>query len=208
MSPSGSLPDPASVTVVRSSAVWSLPASAVGAPLTCPTVTVTSSVALSEPSLTVNRNVSAVLTVTSGAVNVGDAALVLLSVTVGPAVCVQAWLTLSPSGSELPEPSSVTVAPSSTVWSGPAAAVGARFTCRTVTVTSSVALREPSLDVRRNVNVVSSVTSGAGNVGDAALASLSVTVGPAVCVHEYVTSSPSGSLPEPASVTVVRSSTV
>ena len=122
--------------------------------------------------------------VTSGAVKVGDAAVVLLSVTVGPAVCVQAWLRLSPSGSELPEPSSVTVVPSSTAWSAPAAAVGFRFTCRTVTVTSSVALSEPSLTVNRNVSTVLTVTSGAVNVGDAAVVLLSVAAGPAVCSHE------------------------
>ena len=66
-------------------------------------------------------------------------------------------------------------------------ASGARFTCRTVTVTSSVSLSESSptssVTVSSNVRFVFSVTSGAMNVGDATVVLLSVAVGPAVCVH-------------------------
>ena len=64
------------------------PASAVGARFTFRTVIVTWSVALRLPSLTVSRNVSDVLLVTSGAVNVGVAVSEPLKVTDGPDVRV------------------------------------------------------------------------------------------------------------------------
>ena len=77
---------------------------------------------------------------TSGAVNVGLAALEELRVTVGPPVCVHAWTRDDSSGSVLAPPLSVTVAPSATVWSEPAFAVGAAFASpRTVTFTASAA---------------------------------------------------------------------
>ena len=80
--------------------------------------------------------------------------------------------------STLPLPPAATVCPPIV----PEAA-GARFTCRTVTVTVSTPVSEPSLTVSSNSRSVSAVTSGAVNVGPAALVSLSVAVGPAVCVH-------------------------
>ena len=43
-----------------------------------------------------------------GAVNVGDAAVALDSVTFGPAVCVHAKVNASPSGSDEPDPSRLT----------------------------------------------------------------------------------------------------
>ena len=90
------------------------------------------------------------------------------------------------SGSELPEASSVTLSPSSTVWSSPASAVGAEFMLSsTVTSTVSVELSPPeSVTVSEKVSVVSAVTVGEVKVGICAAASLSVTVGPAVWLHE------------------------
>ena len=63
-------------------------------------------------------------------------------------------------------------------------AIGGPFTCSTVTVTVSESVNEPSLTVSSNSTFVSAVTSGASNVGDSALALLSITVRPAVRVHE------------------------
>ena len=75
--------------------------------------TVMSTVSATEstvPSLTVSWKVkvTGVLEVSVGAVNVGDAAVALDSVTFGPAVCVHAKVNASPSGSDEPDPSSVT----------------------------------------------------------------------------------------------------
>ena len=123
---------------------------------------------------------------TCGAVNAGISAAASLRVTVGPPVCVHAYLMTWFSRSELALPSSVTVAPSATVWSAPADAVGAVFSpSRTVMSTVSVEVRPPgSVTVSENVSVASAVTAGASKVGPAALAELRVTVGvPAVCVH-------------------------
>ena len=47
--------------------------------------------------------------------------------TTGPPVCVQVKNSVSPSGSELPEPSCVTSTPDITNWIGPASARGALF---------------------------------------------------------------------------------
>src|SRR5437899_554461 len=53
-----------------------------------------------------------------------------------------------------------------------------------------------------NVSMVSVSTNGALNVGLAVLALDNVTVGPTICIHEYVNASLSGSeLDEPSSVT-------
>ena len=70
------------------------------------------------------------------------------------------------SGSDEPEPSSVTVAPSMTVWSAPALATGALLgtasVLRTVTVTVSTAgWMRLSVTVRRNWSAVSEADSGA-----------------------------------------------
>ena len=83
---------------------------------------------------------------------------------------------MSPSGSLLPEPSRVTLAPGFTVWSGPASASGVRLGT-TVIVTVSVALSVPALTVRVNTRAVDVVTVGAVNVGLAVVAPVSVTVG-------------------------------
>ena len=83
------------------------------------TVIITVSVSVSSPSSTVNSKVKVVADDTCGAVN-----LPLLIVTVGPEICLQVMVSASPSRS-VPEPFSVTVVPSSTVWSSPASATGA-----------------------------------------------------------------------------------
>ncbi|HKZ73767.1 MAG TPA: hypothetical protein VJ011_06875, partial [Steroidobacteraceae bacterium] len=66
-------------------------------------------------SVTVNENVKLVFAATAGATNVGDAADVLLNETAVPPVCDHAYEATVPSGSLLPEPFSVTVAPAVTV---------------------------------------------------------------------------------------------
>src|SRR5690554_1384331 len=94
-------------------------------------VTVTSSGALSTvPSLTTSWNTSTSspgLGMAAGAVNSGMAAVASSSVTGSPLTWVQAKVIASPSGSELPEPLSVTTVPTVTVWSAPASAMGGRF---------------------------------------------------------------------------------
>ena len=132
--------------------------------------------------VTVSEKVRMAVVLRSGAVKVG-AEGVPLRVTVVPAVCVQEYTRGRFPGSELAPPASVTAAPSATVWSAPAFAVGA--SPFTVTSTASAAESEtPSFTVSENVRTVSTVTSGAVNVGAAALAELSVTAGvPPVCVH-------------------------
>ena len=138
MSPSGSeLLEPSRVTVVPTLADWSVPARAVGARFGV-TVTVTVSVSVRVPSLTVRVNTRLVLVVTVGAVNVGDAVVAPVSVTAGvPLVWAHDQVRVSPaSGSELPEPSRVTVVPTFAVWSAPAFAVGAWFAPQVVAAMS------------------------------------------------------------------------
>ena len=82
-----------------------------GAPLILEMVMSTVSATLSTvPSLTIRAKVkvTGVFEVSVGAVNVGDTAVALDSVTFGPAVCVHAKVNASPSGSDEPDPSSVT----------------------------------------------------------------------------------------------------
>ena len=71
---------------------------------------------------------------------------------------------------------------------------------------SAVLLKSPSFTTSENVSRVSAVMDGPVNVGFCAVASDSVIVGPAVCVHEYVMVSPFGSNePLPSSVTSICS---
>ena len=191
-----------------------------------PALTVMSTVSAVEvftPSLTVSENVR----VTSsgnpvGAVNVGFAGSVVSSVTADPspesgAVCVQAYVSVAPSGSELALPSRVTASPSQTVRSAPASALGASFV-PALTVMSTVSAVEaftPSLTVSENVRVTSSGNPvGAVNVGFAGSVVSSVTADPspesgAVCVQAYVSVAPSGSeLALPSRVTASPSQTV
>ena len=89
------------------------------------------------------------------------------------------------SGSWLPPPSSLAHMPSATVRSLPASAVGGSLMpARTATVTvSGEEVLPPLVTVRENASVPSVGNCGAVNVGLAAVGELSVTVGPAVCVH-------------------------
>ena len=90
------------------------------------TVIVTVSGALlNAPSRTTNENVTD--EPAAGAVNVGDTTVALDNVTAGPDVCVHAYVNESPSGSLLPDPDNVTVAPADTDRSAPASATGTRF---------------------------------------------------------------------------------
>ena len=64
------------------------------------------------------------------------------------------YVRVVPSGSLEPDPSRVTVAPSATVWSVPALAVGASLSADTVIVTESVtALLTPSVTDTWNTSV-------------------------------------------------------
>src|SRR5204863_8025918 len=90
------------------------------------TVMVTLEAVLAAPllSVTTSANVSGVALATAGAMKAAWAVLPLKMVTELPAVCVQEYETMEPSGSELAEPSSATVLPPKTSWAGPAFAVG------------------------------------------------------------------------------------
>ena len=76
----------------------------------------------SVPSLTISEKVRTVSVVTDGVVKVGDSAVVDDSEI--PAGAVQRKVSVSPFGSDEPEPSSITGDDSLTVASGPALAVG------------------------------------------------------------------------------------
>ena len=133
------LAPPSSVTVARSSTVWSAPASAVGASSSAVTVTSTVSAAETEvvpAAVTVSEKVRAAVVLRSGAVKVGAEGRPVRR-TVVPAVWLQEYTRGRFPGSVLAPPSSVTVAPSATVWSEPAFAVGA--SPFTVTFTASAA---------------------------------------------------------------------
>src|SRR5690349_1984225 len=131
-SPSGSaLALPSSATAAPEATAWSGPAFATGGGFagSCGlTVTFTCAGAeLALASVTTSEKVSSAGADpdgTVGAVKLGLGTVALESVTVGPAVCVQAKVNGSPAGSVLPLPSSVTKAPEGTAWSGPAFATG------------------------------------------------------------------------------------
>ena len=128
----------------------------------------TSSESLSpELSVTSSENFKIVSELTSGASNVGFIAVTEESVTDAPETCDQRYETIVPSTSVLLEPSSVTVANSSTSWSGPAFAVGGMFTFLTVILTSSFPKSpESSVTFKLNSNSMSAEsTLGATNVG-------------------------------------------
>ena len=110
-------------------------------------------------------------------------------------------------------PSRVTEAPSPTVWSGPALAVGASFApAVTVMVTVSVCDLSPSLTVRVKVSDAFAASwDGAVKVGLAAVAPVRVTSGvPPVWDQEYVRVSPESRslLALPSRVTAAPSDTV
>src|SRR5262249_14366407 len=162
-------------------------------------------VALSEPSLTVRLNVTAVSAVTSPVLNVATAWLALASDAPAgsdePDATVHAYVSGCPSGSELAEPSRAAGDRSSTSARALAAATGARLTLRTVIDTSDVVVAVPSEAVSRSTNVVSAVTSGAVNEASASAGLLSAMTGAAgeTCVHVSVSASPSASLALPCS---------
>jgi hypothetical protein len=79
-------------------------------------VTVTVSGRLEIPRLLVTTSLNTSFTMRlTGAVNVGDTAVVLLSVTAGPPVRIQLYVSGRPKGSELPVPFSVTKLPAATI---------------------------------------------------------------------------------------------
>ena len=140
-----------------------------------------------------------------------------------PSGAAQMYDAMEPSGSEDPEPSSVTVSPSFTVWSGPASDVGARLeggcccgggcwggvgTFLTVMVTVSVSDSRPSETVSVNTYWVSDETKGAVNDGRAVSAPCrGMPAGSTV--QWYDMASPLGSdEPVPSSLTAEPSFTV
>jgi hypothetical protein len=120
-----------------------------------------------------------------GAVKVGLAAAAFDNVTFVPAVCLHAYVAMVPSGSFELEPTRATGVFSTTVWSGPASAVGVRLagaTGVTLTMHVSVALSPPlSATLNWKVRVVPVVIpAGAVRVGFATAAFDNVTGVPAV----------------------------
>ncbi len=92
---------------------------------------------------------------TVGAVKVGDIAVALLSVTLGPAVWDHSRPVIVPSASVLAALVSVTAEPPATDWSGPAFAVGAWLAAPPVTDTvTDVTGLDPPAPVHSMVNVV------------------------------------------------------
>lgn len=84
----------------------------------------------------------------------------------------------------VPLPVSVTLTPFTTVWSGPAFAVGAVLTALTnTTIVSTPVAPRLSVTVSENASVVSTVMRGDVNVVDAAVGVFNVTAVPAVCSH-------------------------
>ena len=163
-------------------------------------------------SVTVNWKVSdSPLGPTFGAVKVGVAAVGSDRVTWVPANRVHWYETIPSSGSVEFEPSSVTVALSYTVWSGPASAVGGRFIQETLTIQVAVDCRPPlSVTVSWKVNdAPPGPTFGAVKDGLKTVVLESVTGVPPVCVQRYDAIPSSGSVEfEPSSVTVAPSATV
>ena len=166
--------------------VWSGPAFAIGRRLNADADD-TKDAVLAAPnwSVTTRRNRSVVPVGVPGAVNVGFCADVLESVTVGGdrvartlSTCVHAYVIVWPSGSDEPEPSSVTVAFGATpVWFGPALAIGAPF-ASTAMSTMSAAPAKPNWSVTTSLKCnVTGPVAGAANVGFCAEPLDSVTVG-------------------------------
>ena len=177
---------PFSVTASPSTTVWSSPALAVGAVLLLAVIVTVSAAEVLPPAVTVRLKVSVTVwpAFRVGAVKVGLAAVALLSVTVVPAVCVQAYVSASFSGSLLPLPSSVTDWALATVRSAPALAVGAWLFVAATTVTVAVSVEvSPPASVTVSLKVRAALLDrleGAVKVGFAAELLLSVTVVPAV----------------------------
>ena len=183
---SGSLElDASRVTTASSSAVWSVPASAVGASLTQDTLTTLVSVDFKPPlSVTVSSKVSEILPwSTNGVVKLGVAVFAPDKVTEVWPTSRHIYEAMPSSGSLEFEPSRVTTVPSSTVWLAPASALGASFTQETLTIqvsTSSSASSSVTVSLKVKDTPFRS-TVGAVNVGRVAFSSDSVTAGPSIC---------------------------
>ena len=152
------------------------------------TSTVTTAGALAcSPSLMTSWKANSVLAETSGAAKLAWEEAAPLRVTGGPPTCVHAKTSRASSSGSEPVPVSVTLAPSFTGATVSTWATGGRLPLemfRTRTVTSEGRLVfTPSCTRSSKRRFVSSVTSGARKVGLCALALLSATAGPWVCVH-------------------------
>lgn len=162
-----------------------------GGSLTQTTFTNLSVCPVSEPSDTVRRNLKDCPSVPAlfGAVKVAMAVFAFNSVSAGPDSCGQAYEAIAPSSSYESEPSMITTSPSC-AGSGEtdATATGARFpVAMLVTVILVVVvplLLQPSIASWNVSRAPLGPTVGAENVGCAAVALLSVTAGPPVCVQE------------------------
>src|SRR5690349_6045291 len=204
---------PSSVTSAPEATVWSGPALATGSGLSGLTVMVTVEGAeLRFASVTTSAKTRAPAGCPAGmvgAVKLGFTVFAPSSVTKAPDTCVQAKEMGRPAGSLLALPSSVTCAPDSTVWFGPALAMGARGgggSGSTVMVTLdgdelAFASRTTSVKVRLAAGRPGAI-AGAVKVGFADAAWESVTAGPDACDQAKVSGRPAGSLlPLPSSVT-------
>src|SRR5262245_31089497 len=163
---------------------------AAGAAFCHSTLTICSDEDCSEPSETVSLNLSDVPSGygANGAVKVAVAALALLNTTAVPSICTQEKVKVLPSGSLEPLPFSVTVSPvkidaGDTVVAATGGWLGLT-TLRTVIVVSAGADVIAGLQpVTRSVNIKvapAGPTAGAVNIGLAAVALLSATLGPEV----------------------------
>jgi len=102
-----------------------------------------------KPAAFLTVNVNNIIVLLGGAVNVDMGEVGLVSVTRGPAFCVHKYVSVPPRGSVLACPSSVTIVPWLTVWSGPALAVGGGFVVEALTVilTNALVRANPWLSV-------------------------------------------------------------
>src|SRR5690242_11183798 len=211
---------PSRVTSAPDATVWSGPALATGSGLSGFTVMVTVEGAeLRFASVTISAKTRAPAGCPAGmdgAVKLGLAVLAPKSVTGRPESWLQAKEMGRPAGSLLPLPSSVTCAPDSTVWLGPALAMGAcgGAGCgATVMVTLSAAeLAFASLTTSVKVRLAAGrpgAMLGAVKVGFAVVAPARVTAGPDACVQAKLKGRPAGSLLAlPSSVTSAAEATL
>ena len=172
------------------------------------TVTVALSLSLPSTSLTVSPNSRLVGCPTCGATKSGVDVVALDSVRGGvPVRYSHEYVRVSPLGSEDPEPSSVTVAPSSASRRPVATATGSSDSLSvTVIITDALFSSLPLLTISVKVSGVSSFTTGVVNDAVSSLIDRLTAGVPAVWLHVYVRVMPLGSEePEPSSVTEVFS---
>ena len=127
-----------------------------------------------------------------------DEAVALDSVTVDPAVCAQANVSVSSSGSLVADASKTTDSPAATDDGAEIVISGALF-APTTTVTISESDRAPSLTVTSKVNVLSETWLGAVKDTSAVLSEESCTDGPPTCDQLNHSPSPSASVESEAS---------